>query len=359
MDHLIIRSLQDRASVEEVRELHAWREQSPENERRYRRLAELWALTGAASAGVRATRHDEGLPDPSSLIARAEGEASERNVPHTAADLVGSGEAKGRAVPSLRARTPTWVRAAKIGALAAGFAAVGFGLARITAEDAAPVNVLAESEIRTGAGEMTTVTLVDGTSIRVGPRTHLRLGQQGRDRVAWLDGRAFFGVEADPSRTFTVQTRHGDAVVHGTRFEVRSEDDEFRVLVVDGRVQVTAGGGEADLREGEMSQSPAGAPPSTSRVEDVYALLDWMGNSLVFQRTPLRRAIREIERRYGVEVVLESPGLADLAVTATFTDQSIEDVMLVLCGIIEGRCSVDGERVRIGTDAPGTVGRAG
>lgn len=348
MDHLIIRTLQGQATVEEIGQLHEWRALSPENERRCRVIEELWAVTDAASAAVRITRLDHEVPDPAMLVARAE--EREQHVVTAVTDPFQPVTTSGQSVLALR-RLRTWARPAKIAALAAGFAAIGFGLARLTVGSSADSSMLAESEIRTGAGEMTTVTLADGTSIRVGPRTYLRLAERGQDRVAWLDGRAFFGVEADPSRTFTVETPYGEAVVHGTRFEVRSEDEEFRVLVVDGRVQVTAGGSETDLREGQMSTSPAGAPPSTSSVEDVYALLDWMGNSLVFQRTPLRRALQEIERRYGADVTLESSGLADLAVTATFTDQSLEDVMLVLCGIIEGRCSVDGSRVRIAANA--------
>jgi ferric-dicitrate binding protein FerR (iron transport regulator) len=122
--------------------------------------------------------------------------------------------------------------------------------------------------------------------------------------------------------------------------------------VVDGKVSVSAGGAAAELGAGEMSRSPGGAPPSTSKVEDAFALLDWMGSTLVFQRTPLNRAIREIERRYGVAVVLEDPKLGELAVTATFTDQVLEEVVLVLCEIIGGRCSVEQDRVRISKGPP-------
>lgn len=340
MDHLILRSLQGRASPEEARDLGIWRESSPGNEARYRLLADLWSVTGAASAASRPSIGSGGVPDPEALIARAEAaEAMERELPRQGtADIQAAGTRRRRA----------WPASGRAVAAAAVFAALGFGLATLVHRVSGSADLLAESEVTTGAGEMTTLTLADGTRIRVGPRTHLRLGYEGRDRVAWLDGRAFFGVEADPSRTFTVRTRYGEAVVFGTRFEVRSEDEEFRVLVVDGLVQVSAGGAAEELHGGEMSRSAAGAPPSKSTVEDVAALLDWMGNALVFQRTPLERAIREIEARYGVDVVLESPELGELAVTASFTGQSLEEVILVLCETIASECLIGEEQVRIG-----------
>lgn len=49
-EDLLIRSLQRRTTPEEDEHLRAWRESTPENDREYRRLAELWALVGRFSA---------------------------------------------------------------------------------------------------------------------------------------------------------------------------------------------------------------------------------------------------------------------------------------------------------------------
>lgn len=134
----------------------------------------------------------------------------------------------------------------------------------------------------------------------------------------------------------------------GTRFEVRSEEEEFRVLVVDGRVRVAAAQASALLSPGDLSRSRAGQGLSTSRVADVYGELDWMGNALVFQGTPLETVLDEIERRYGVPVILQDPELARVPLTVTFTDQDVEQVILVVCETLRVRCSVENDRVRIG-----------
>lgn len=349
MNELIIRFLQGRATPEERERLQRWREEAPKNERTYRALAELWSLTGHAAPAMDAGE----LPDVDRLIERAEAGEAET--------LAGEpGRVPAEASPSLEPSVSTtardarsrWTRHAGVGAMAASLVAVGFGLAALADGPDTP-GPLADSEIVTGAGEMTTLTLGDGSSVRIGPESRLRLVQEDDGITARLDGRAFFGVQTDPSRKFTVKTDYGEAEVFGTRFEVRSENEEFRVMVVDGKVQVSAGGAAVEVAEGEMSRSGPGGRPTASKVADVYRHLDWMGNALVFHGTPLGRVADELERRYGVDVYVEDPELTELTVSGTFTDQTLDEVLLVVCEIVGARCVHDDERVEIQSGLPG------
>ena len=120
--------------------------------------------------------------------------------------------------------------------------------------------------------------------------------------------------------------------------------------MVDGKVRVSSGGQQADLEKGEMSRNAEGMPPSKHRVRDVYAYLDWMGNALVFQNTPLNEAIDEIEHRYGVHVALEDPELGSLRVTMTLNDEDEKDVMLVICEVIGAQCPLEAGEVHIRRD---------
>lgn len=354
MKDLAIRVLQGRATREEQEELRRYREMSAENERLYQELARLWSVTGAGALDVEAGD----VPEIGGLIDRAEAEnrVIESRPRDTREHEVAAQPAHAFAKRS-RAHVPSkgssahegkrrWVRQAVAGLVAASLVAVGFGLAMLSMGQDTP-GLLATSEIATGAGEMTTLTLGDGSSVRIGARSQLRLIREEDRVVADLNGRAFFGVRSDPSRRFTVRTEHGEAEVLGTRFEVRSEDGEFRVLVVEGSVEVASGGETIGLLEGQMSQSIGGGPPTSSAVDEVYPHLDWMGNALVFQATPLSRVTREIERRYGVQVFLEEPELADVSITATFTDKKLEEVILVICEIVGARCLLEEDRIRI------------
>jgi transmembrane sensor len=234
-------------------------------------------------------------------------------------------------------------------ALTAGVGCLGFGLSAYLHRSPAPSAMVPFSEIVTGSGEMATFTLTDGTAIRVGPHSTLRMSIENGNPIVWLDGRAFFGVQPDSTRNFTVRTAHGEAIALGTRFEVRSDEESFRVLVVEGNVRVSTAGAAIELADGLMSESTGGEPPSTSRVRDVDQMLDWMGPTLMFRNTPLHRAIGEIEARYDVEVELETISLGDITVTATFTDEQPGPVVSVLCEMIGAECLVeDTGRILIG-----------
>jgi transmembrane sensor len=361
IERLIVPSLQGRAKEEEELFLRRWREAAAGNEQEYRGLAELWDLTG------RAAQADWAGPPPDSefLIRRAESEGSRygelarvpagpgaaaRGVPEGEGDVPSEDQRSGTGVTRAdrRRRRIAW------GTLAAVFVAVGFGLGVLADRDEA-WGPATDSEITTGPGELTTVTLSDGTAVRMGPSSQLRITQEGDDWVATLEGRAFFGVVPDAARTFTVRTRYGDAIAIGTRFEVSTEEEEFRVVVVEGHVRVSAADAAVDLEEGLMSRSTEGLAPVATPIPDLAGVLDWMGQSLLFRETPLGKAIQEIQRLYGVEVLLEDPALAEMTVTATFTGQGLDDVISVLCGIVGAECTLDEDRVRMRSEARGAA----
>jgi len=322
-DELIVRALQGYLDEEEERALLAWRAASAENEREFRQNAALWALLEAGAPAM----HESGAPDVEGLLAKAGGLA--------AAAVPAS---RWQPIPPTQ-RKSAWRRrlgAARVPAAVAVVLLVGFALFSTLFPPTG--EIVAIGEIATGSGEMVTVTLEDGTAIRVAPESTLQLSQVGKDQIAWLEGQAFFGVQRDPSRTFTVRTANGEATALGTRFQVRAEEGRFEVLVVEGSVRVSAAGTPVEIGEGLRTESINGSPPATSRVTSFEPHLGWMGRALAFQRTPLPRAVEEIEQRYGVEVVVADDSLAELTVTATFTDKPVEQVLPVLCAAVGAQC---------------------
>lgn len=311
MDELIIRFLQGEASEAEDRELREWRRASLDHERHYRQVERMWSLTGQAQPREAPT------------------------VVPSAADLLG-----GRGAPEIRPRRSTrrsrWLARA---AAAAAFIVLGLALGRSIGEESGDV-AYGATEFVTGASEVATARLADGSVIRLGPGSRLRVTGMRDARAVWLDGRAFFAVAKDEARPFTVHTRAGDALVLGTRFEVQVEQDDLRVVVVEGRVALEAAGEKVEVGAGEVSHAVEGAPPTVEKVKDVGSMLDWMGSFLVFESTPLRDAAREIEQRYGMRISLPDSALAEQTVTAWFSDQSAEKVLTVICRIVDAHCSI-------------------
>jgi transmembrane sensor len=196
------------------------------------------------------------------------------------------------------------------------------------------------SELVTGASERVTARLADGSVIRLAPDSRIQLTGTRDSRDVWLNGRAFFAVAKDEARPFTVRTRVGEVLVLGTPFEVSVERDDMRVVVLEGRVTHAASGETVSVGPGEVSQIVGGASPAVEKVEDVHSLLEWMDHVLVFDSMPLRKVADEIERHCGVRVILPDSTLSIRTVTARFTDQSVEEVLMVICRIVDARCSV-------------------
>lgn len=320
MDELIIRSLQGRTTESEERDLRAWLRASPANRTRRRELARLWEMTGeAASPG------------------------SDRPVP-TVDELLGeSAPSPDQVIPSRRRARSPWLRR---GAAIAASIVFGFVLAGVWSQLPTDSNVTS-AEFITGASEMATARLNDGSVVRLAPNSRLRLSANAQSRDVWLDGKAFFSVSRDENRPFTVRTRAGEAHVLGTRFEVNVQQDDLRVVVVEGRVAHSSAGERVEVEAGEVSHASTGMRPSVSRPADIRPFLDWTGAFLAFESTPLRQAAREIEHRYNVRVEIPDSALAERTVTAWFTDESLDGVMAVVCRIADAHCAVGDSVVSI------------
>lgn len=65
-----------------------------------------------------------------------------------------------------------------------------------------------------------------------------------------------------------------------------------------------------------------------------------MGQFLVFQSTPLEQVARELEQHYDIRVRVVDEGVAQRTVTAWFTDESVEDVLMMICRVADVHCSL-------------------
>lgn len=200
----------------------------------------------------------------------------------------------------------------------------------------------------TEAGQALNVRLEDGTLIRLAPSSQLdvTLGSHGRD--VRLKGRAFFAVAHQAGLPFRVHTSSGDVKVLGTRFNVNSDGARLQLVVVDGRVELSSGTRRVEVVVGQVSHATQGTVAAAVAIPDVYASLEWMGRTMIFNATPLPRVADEIAHRFGVRVEIDS-SLANHTVTAVFNDRGLPDVLDVLCGLVDATCDIEpgSERVRI------------
>jgi ferric-dicitrate binding protein FerR (iron transport regulator) len=333
MDELICRSLHGDITEQEERALLEWRRAAPQNEAYFRGLNRLLAdAEGAVEAAV---------PPPP-----------------TARDLVARAE-RGTQRGSVR-RAAAWAAFGALTAAAVALAALGFAprgretaLPVLPEPGAAAAFSLGAGEFVTGAGETATVLLADGTVVRLAPESRLRILGVPGSREVFLSGKAFFAVAPSDDIPFRIRTRAEEVVVLGTRFELQSWGaDNLRLVVIEGRVAVGPRGQAVEVEAGQMSLISEGTRTPPVPIGDLHSVAPWLDRFIVFQSTPLDEAARELERQYGVEVRVTDRALGAQTVTGWYADRRFEDVLAILCGVLDARCSVE---AGVATVSPGTT----
>lgn len=303
-DELIILELEGRASADQRKELRQWREALEDNERRYQDVRALWALT-AHHKEVDPTLE---VPESATLLRRGRW----------------TGYGRGR-----------WLHRA---AAVAAAVVITLGVGYLATEWIESRRVVV-SEHRSGADELATAALHDGSVARLAPNTTLHFRSGPDHREVDLDGRAFFAVASDPDRPFRVRTSKGEARVLGTRFEIGTGGDTLRVLVVDGSVALSTGGMETELGAGEVGEASSTVPLTITRVEVPEEHLGWLGAWVAFEATPLRQVARELEARLDLRVEITDPAIAERTISGWFSHEDRSRMLSMICRVADVRCT--------------------
>jgi transmembrane sensor len=261
------------------------------------------------------------------------------------ADVVGEAERR-RRVSRTRVERGRFLRSPRVAWALATAAVLVLFVVRLTSDD--PVlgpAMLAPIESTASAGDVVTMSLSDGSVVRLAASTTLEFPPSAGEREVVLTGRAFFAV-ASSDVPFHIRTAHGEVTVHGTRFELLTSEDGLRVVVVEGTVSVRSDDSERDVRAGEVARVDAEGGVRVGR-EDPWSLLEWSGGVLLFQDTPLSEVAEELGRRFGRRVDV-GDGLEGLRVTAWFGDEPVGEVASAVCLIVGATCDVREDVITIG-----------
>lgn len=215
----------------------------------------------------------------------------------------------------------------------------------------------APESIVTGPRQQVSVQLRDGSRVVLAPESRLvepaEFGVTTRE--VQLDGAAYFDVVHDASRPFVVITHDLRIRDLGTRFAVdayASQASTTDAVPANTPIRVAVTAGSVEMEAAWASQPPATAPDARTgatigtvvraghvgridvhghitvdRPADINQYVSWTTNDLEFDNVPLSEAMPRLERWYGVRVILGNPALACRHITATFRDESLDQVL--------------------------------
>lgn len=185
---------------------------------------------------------------------------------------------------------------------------------------------------QTRKGEKLTIKLPDGTKVKLNSISSLSYekGFNGETREVFLEGEAFFDVERDTSRPFIIHTGDFETTVLGTKFNVRSYQDEnnIEVAVVEGKVKV--GSDETNyeyLTPNEVSTYQKETRKLNKIKRDVSNLVAWHKNVLVFENATSEEVWKRLENWYGVNIIIKNKKNIEGHYSGIYENEPLETVL--------------------------------
>ena len=234
-------------------------------------------------------------------------------------------------------RVPRMTAAVALAACIAVVLAVGITLTQQPVSLTAPL------------GDQISHELPDGSSIVLNSGTHIQykrdFGKTSRNLII-LEGDIDLNVVPN-STPFVVESFDAHTEVLGTSFSVRSWPDEINaathVFVSSGRVKVTP------ITASELAVTLAAGQSARVRhdgqaplvMESIQGPMQraWVDGGFKFSEEPLGNVVKEIERRYDVEITIASPALETVSIgVLKESPEGPEEIIRDICALKDTGC---------------------
>jgi transmembrane sensor len=199
-----------------------------------------------------------------------------------------------------------------------------------------------DQSIVTQAGEQWEVKLPDGSIAMLNAQSSLDFSPKTwpDDRYVVLEGEAYF--KAKKGKTFTVRSEQGKVEIVGTVFNVYARGEELEVKCAEGKVQVI----NPDETERVLLKKGEQVSVLRGRMQDRKGLSsypNWFKGESAFRSAPLGRVFDEMERQYGVTVLVDS--LGERTFSGKFVHKDLKKAVKMVCDPMKLKCEVRGDTI--------------
>jgi len=189
-------------------------------------------------------------------------------------------------------------------------------------------------EVYAPYGQTREVALPDGSRVWLNSGTYVFYPDRfDRERQLFVSGEVYMDVAKDPERPFCVETRNVRIRVLGTRFNVRSynEDKYVETSLVEGSVALGLkcdGGRTYLLRPGDKVLVDNVTNAVVRERFDCAHYTSWRDGFHTFRHQTLGEIARDLERIFDVKIVIRDPSLLDEGYFASFASGwQIDDLL--------------------------------
>lgn len=311
IEALIIKSLERKANPNEMDELQTWRALSKKNELVYNTTQRLW-------------------------------EQSKKLVLSNTIDLNLALTQTKNQIPEFHKKKRWIFSLAQIAAIFLIALALSFFYHKYLSHNNTEVSEQTVfQEINTSCGTQTNLTLPDGTVVWLNSGSTLRFPMSFKNqanRSVELRGEGYFKVTKNSQQPFIVVTKSIKIKVLGTSFNVSAyeNDPEITVALVEGKIALLKdiNGEEKKLLELNPMEAANYYPDKNQIAQFKVDLIDkytaWKDGRIVFYNDPIAKVVTRLENWYNVEIDVADSTLNKYHFTATFVDESLEQVLKLL-----------------------------
>ena len=213
--------------------------------------------------------------------------------------------------------------------------------------------VIALQTIETKRGEKRTVTLSDGSTIRMNYETQIKAPEKfkGDQRIVYLTGHAHFDVARDTERPFIIYTKDSKTQVMGTSFDINTKgEEETEIIVKSGKVAFS----KKDQKDNQvvmLTVNDRAVLNPDKNIEtnqvDAQKLTAWKDNRLVFEDKSLNEIIEVLEPWYDVRISVENQKLLNESFNLSLDNPPLKGVLDRLAFMAGFDYKIDGKKVII------------
>lgn len=282
----------------ETVEILDWIESSPENQKQYNQLKNIWVVTGLD--------HPDQVSIPRFPFPETKWIYIRNNLPG-----------------SILKYAAVFILAFMLGSLSLYF---------INRSERAELSSLYNT-IDVPYGERSQITLYDGTKVWLNSGTKFRypVAFSKETRDVFIEGEAYFDVAKDAERPFVVRAGQLKIQVLGTRFNVcaYANDNEVATTLDEGSVNAmnTANSKGVKLNPGE--QVILNCKTNELKLQQVKTELFtcWKENLLKYENAPFEEVIKKMERWYDVKIIVDPAINTKERYTMTIKTESLREML--------------------------------
>lgn len=156
------------------------------------------------------------------------------------------------------------------------------------------------------------------------------------NRRVTINGEAYFEVSKIHGSSFYVKSANLEVKVVGTKFNFKAYNDEKKTEVVleEGKVELySSKNGEHDkvvIEPGTRAIVDNTNGAIIIKSEDTKKFTSWRKGMMIFENTSFAEVAKQLERWYGIEIIVKDPEIYKYKITTKFENETIKDVLEML-----------------------------